>query len=74
MKVEVWGCGGKSAEAAKRKHRQRAAEAKAKALRDLNNKMLFGDGGEALRDQLGLGVGADVRDRAGMEREMDRQD
>ena len=67
--LEVWGCGGKSAEEAKKRARQYAAEAKKEELRRLGKAVLYGDGGEELRGAAlsNHGAGQDARDRAGID-------
>jgi len=65
--LEVWGCGGKSAEEAKVRARKYAAEAKRDELRRLGKAVVFGAGGDELREAMGIGASQDVRDRAGIE-------
>jgi len=66
--LEVWGCGGKSADAAKTRARKYAAEAKREELRRLGKAVLYGPGGEELREAGGIGVtSADVKGRAGLD-------
>jgi len=74
--VEIWGCGGRSAEQAKQLQKQRALEAKKKYMHDLNAKIYGGAEGRNLRDQLGgaiAGASEDVRSRAGIDKELEKK-
>ena len=62
--LEVWGCGGKEAEQAKKRRARAAAEARDARMRDLALKTVGGKGGQALMDMVGIGVGQEARDRA----------